>query len=389
MRRNDWWMILEPFRAEKKNFIRRKIFLIAAYLLLLPAVAYAESPEITAEAAILIDATTGQVFYAKNPHQQRSPASLTKIMTALLALEGGNLDDVVTVSGKAASFYMGQTIGLHTGEKITLRNLLKAALIISANDSTVAIAEHIGGSEERFIQMMNAKAVLLGALHTRYANTNGYTQANHYSTAYDLALITRYALKKPQFRKFVSTRDDVVEWVGQPRKQTVHNTNRLLSDGYLGIYGIKTGSTASAGNCLIAAAGRSDRELLTVVLHSQNRYLDTIKLLDYGFEQIESIYLCRKGEFIRSCLVQEGVFPWVMIVANEDMKVDILRDELAGLKRKVSLDDFFVAPVQTGQKLGQVVFYLREEELGRVDLVAAQTVPRKRWVTKIRERVFG
>jgi len=367
----------------------QKLFLLAVFLFLLPAVAAAEPPEVTADAAVLMDAATGQVFYAKNPHKQRPPASLTKIMTALLALEYGNLDDVVTVSPRAAYIFEGSIIDLHPGDKITLRNLLKAALIMSANDSTVAIAEHIGGTEERFLQMMNAKAALLGALRTRYANTNGYTHPNHYSTAYDLALITRYALKNPQFREFVATRDDVVEWFGQSRKEVIHNTNRLLHGGYPGVDGVKTGSTASAGNCLIASGQQGDRRLITVVLHSQNRYADTIKLLDYGFRQIETVYLCRKGEAVRGCPVREGVLPEVMAVAQRDLKVNILRDDMARLRRKVSLAGPFPAPVDAGQKLGRAVFYLGEDELGQVDLVASQAVPRKGWLTRLRAKVLG
>ncbi len=364
----------------------QRVLLAALFFFLLPAVAAAEPPQVTADAAVLMDATTGRVFYAKNLHKQRSPASLTKIMTALLALEYGNLDDVVTVSSRAASVFEGSVIDLHPGDKITLRNLVKAALIMSANDSTVAIAEHIGGSEQRFIQMMNAKAALLGAFHTRYANTNGYTHPNHYSTAYDLALITRYALKNPQFRKFVSTRDDVVEWYGQPRKETVHNTNRLLHGGYPGVDGVKTGSTASAGNCLIASARRGGRRLITVVLHSQNRYLDTIKLLDYGFSQIEAVALCKKGEVVRRCPVREGRFPEVLAAAKQGLVVDVLHEELRNLKRKVILPDSCPAPVQAGQRLGEAVFYLGEEELGRVELIAAQAVPRKGLVTRLREK---
>ena len=364
------------------------ILLIAAFCLLLPGRVLAGPPEVTADAAVLMDAATGRVYYAKNPHQRRAPASLTKIMTALLALEYGNLDDVVTVSPRAAYIFEGSIIDLHPGEQITLRNLLKAALIMSANDSTVAIAEHVGGTEEKFLQMMNAKAALLGALHTRYANTNGYTHPNHYSTAYDLALITRYALNNPQFRQFVGTRDDVVEWWGRPRKEAVHNTNRLLHGGYPGVDGVKTGSTATAGNCLVATARRGDRRLITVVLHSANRYADTVRLLDYGFGEIEQIFLCKNGEAVRNCPVREGALPEVTAVAKGDLPVDILREEIPRLKRQVLLTEPVPAPVQAGQKMGEAVFYLGENELGRVDLVAAGAVPRKGWLTRMREKMF-
>jgi D-alanyl-D-alanine carboxypeptidase (penicillin-binding protein 5/6) len=359
-------------------------FLISLFF---PLSAWGKAPEITAEAAVLMDAASGKVFYAKNPFQQRSPASLTKIMTALLAIEYGRLDEVVTISPRAAAVSEGSIIGLSPGEKITLRNLLKAALIKSANDSTVAIAEHVAGSEENFLALMNAKAVLLGALRTRFANTNGYTHPNHYSTAYDLALITRYALQNPVFREFVRTREDVVEWVGKPRREAVYNTNRLLHGGYPGLDGVKTGSTASAGNCLVATARQGDRRLISVVLHSQNRYLDTVKLLNYGFEQIEAVPLCQRGETAAVCSVQEGKHPQVAAVAGDDLRVDVLREDLPKLRRLIVLDAPLKAPVKQGQQLGRMVFYLGEEELGAAALFAAHDVQRQNWLLRMKGRL--
>jgi len=365
------------------------ISILLFFFFILPVSVQAAPPEITASAAILMDASTGQIFYAKNVDQKRSPASLTKIMTAILALEYGNLDDVVTVSSRAADIYDGSIIHLHTGDKLTLSNLLKAALIMSANDSTVAIAEHIGGTEEKFIEMMNAKAIVLGALNTRFANTNGYTNPNHYSTAHDLALITKYALNNHQFAQFVGTREAVVEWYNRPRKEAIRNTNRLLHAGYARVDGVKTGSTASAGNCLIASAKQFDLRLITVVLQSGDRYTDTVKLLDYGFRQIEPLDLCKKGEVVKNYPVQGGRLPEVTVITRDNLKVSILRDELPDLERNVTLVVPLQAPVQAGQKLGEATFYLCGQELGRTELIAGQTIPRKSWTKKVRERIFG
>lgn len=354
------------------------IIIAALFLFIAPAGAYADYPEVTADAAVLMDAATGQVFYAKNSYKQRPPASLTKIMTAVIALENGRPGEVVTVSRKAASISEGSIIDLHPGEKITLHNLLKAALISSANDSTVAIAEHISGSEDRFIAVMNTKAALLGALNTCYANTNGYTHPNHYSTAYDLALIARYALKNPQFAKYVRSKEAVVEWYDRHRSQPVYNTNRLLFGGYPGISGVKTGSTSSAGNCLIASAGRDGRYLIAVVLHSGDRYRDAIKLLDYGFSQVESLDLCKTDEPVGRLAVRKGISPDVAVVPEKEVKVDLLRSDLPELQRKINLNSSNEAPVRARQKLGEAVFYLRGRELARVNLVAAEAVPRKK-----------
>ncbi|MGB9825968.1 MAG: D-alanyl-D-alanine carboxypeptidase family protein, partial [Desulfofundulus sp.] len=233
------------------------LFLSGALLCSFPAVAGAAPPPVTADAAVLMDARSGRIFYDKNGLQKREPASLTKIMTAIIALEYGRLNDVVTVSRNAAAVGMGSILDLRTGEKITLENLLKAALIMSANDSTVAIAEHVAGSEEDFIRMMNAKAMVLGALHTSFANTNGYHHPRHYSCARDLAVITRYALQNPIFNQIVSTRETTISFCNSKRKEAIFNTNRLLREGsYPGIDGVKTGSTPRAGNCLIASATR-------------------------------------------------------------------------------------------------------------------------------------
>lgn len=373
--------------------MRRLVSFLTALLLFFiacPVKSYAVYPEITADAAVLMDLSNGKVYYAKNYYKQRAPASLTKIMTAVVALENGELDDVVNVSKNAASTSEGSIINLHINDKLTLRNLLKAALICSANDSTVAIAEHVGGSEDKFIKMMNAKARILGALNTRFSNTNGYTDPNHYSTAYDLALIARYAMKNPIFAQYVSSRKEVVEWYGQTRKEDINNTNRLLNSDYPGVDGVKTGSTPSAGNCLIASATRDDRRLLAVVLHSGDRYLDASRLLEYGFSEIETIYLCKAGEQITSVAVYNGIFPEIPVAAEKDVAVDLLRSDQTDLQRKINLIAAPIAsPVQAGQKLGEVFFYLKGQELGRVNLVAAGAVPRKGWVMHLREKIFG
>ncbi|HHW42446.1 D-alanyl-D-alanine carboxypeptidase [Desulfofundulus thermobenzoicus] len=369
---------------------RAVLFLCLFLFLIFPAAAGANPPGVTADAAVLMDARTGQIFYDKRGSQRREPASLTKIMTAIIALEYGRLDDVVTVSRNAASVSMGSVLDLRAGEKITLENLLKAALIISANDSTVAIAEHVGGSEKRFISMMNHKAVVLGALNTRYANTNGYHHPRHYTTARDLALITRYALQNPVFNRLVATREDTIVFCDSKRKEPVANTNRLLRhNGYPGIDGVKTGSTPRAGNCLVASATRGDRRLIAVVLHSQNRYRDAAALLDYGFTEVQQVALGRPGEEVARVKVTGGQVESLPAVTAGTVQVEAVRDQLRRVEREIKLLSPVQAPVRAGQKVGEAVYRLDGRELGRLDLVAARDVPRHTWFYRFRRMFTG
>ncbi|MBO8138285.1 MAG: D-alanyl-D-alanine carboxypeptidase [Desulfotomaculum sp.] len=300
-------------------FIFSIIFMAAA----LTVNASAEEPKITADAAVLMDAETGQVMYAKNAEKRRSPASLTKVMTAVIALDLGDLNDVVTVSRRAQNIYIGSQIYLKEGEKIKLGELVKAALMYSANDSTVAIAEHVGFSHDHFLELMNKKALALGALNTNFINTNGYSVPNHYSTALDLARITRYALKNPTFARLVRTKEATVHWEDSDRTKNIRNTNRLLRNDYPGINGVKTGTTARAGNCLIASANRDGQQLIAVVLHSRNRYRDAAELLDYGFNDFSEQIVVEKGQVLGEIDVQEGVKEKVRLAAEKTLKIKL------------------------------------------------------------------
>ena len=369
--------------------------LLRAFLILMllsfttPHASHAKPPSISADAAVMMDAKTGQIFFAKNPCKQRAPASLTKVMTAIIALENSNPSDLVTVSKNAASVHEGQIINLHAGDKITLDNLLKAALIYSANNSTVAIAEHVAGSEKRFLEMMNDKARLIGAVNTCFINTNGYTHPNHYSTAYDLALITRYALNNPAFRKYVRCKEANVEWVEPKKSEKIHSTNRLLEGGYPGIEGVKTGSTSAAGNCLIVLANRDSRSLITVVLDCYDRYRDTMAVLDYGFNQIVTLDLCSVERTSAYLPVRGGKESRVALVGERNYTVDLLRSDLPMLKGKLNLDSDISAPVYYRQKLGKESFCLGEKELASVNLVAGKQIPRKSPGARLYEKIFG
>lgn len=341
-----------------------------------PNAVQAAAPRISAGAAVLMDVTTGQLYFTKNAARRAEPASLTKLMTAVVAVENGRLDDVVTITGRSSSVEEGSIIDLRKGEKITLEELLKAALVTSANDSTVAIAEHVGGSHDRFVHMMNAKAAALGMFGTRYINTNGYHHPNHYTTAFDLAVLTRYALGIPKVNELVQTRETTVHWVEpQEREVKIFNSNRLLTSGYEGIDGVKTGTTPMAGNCLIASATREGRRLIAVALNCYDRYQDCAALLNYGFEVVKPVNVAVAGDKVTQASVTGGVQSEVEVVAGDTLVVRINPDFLPKLEQHLEVQENIKAPLKKGQLLGEAVYTMDGREVGRVNLVAAADVP--------------
>ncbi|BDG59446.1 D-alanyl-D-alanine carboxypeptidase family protein [Caldinitratiruptor microaerophilus] len=341
-------------------------------------------PRLTAAAAILMDWETGQVLYEKNATQKRPPASTTKVLTAILALERARLDDVVTISSRAARV-PGSSMYVRAGETYTLQELLYGLLLHSGNDAAVAIAEHVAGSVEAFAQLMNEKARAIGARSSHFLNPHGLHQPGHYSTAYDLALITRYALENPVFAEIVRQRHAEI-LVGEETR-ALRNTNRLLWM-YEGADGVKTGTTSAAGACLIASATQSDpdsflpQKLVTVVLDADGRWRDSIRLLEWGFTNFRLARVARAGEVIGYLPVAGGLDPWVPIVPRRDLAAAVPRAERGRLSVRVDLPPRIRAPVAAGQVLGRATVLPPGPSAGRpVDLVAGQPVGRATWAT--------
>ncbi len=262
---------------------RRLIPIILILVLAFQAVALAapRAPKVEAEAAVLMVAGTQRILYAINPDAIMYPASTTKIITALTALEKGKAESVVTISGSAA-VCDGSSLELKPGDRLRLRDLLYGMMLVSGNDAAEAVAEHIAGSVPAFVALMNAKAQQLGAANTHFSNPHGLPDpANHYTTAKDLAVITSQALQNPEFRKIVATRDYAVPLLNRPPLQ-ISNTNKLLKS-YPGADGVKTGYTEAAGDCLVASARRGSVTLVVVLLNDDERWTDASNLLDYGF----------------------------------------------------------------------------------------------------------
>jgi D-alanyl-D-alanine carboxypeptidase (penicillin-binding protein 5/6) len=327
-------------------------------------------PKITAEAAILIDAGTGVTLFAHNATQQRPPASTTKILTSLLALELEAGEEIVTVS-KEASSVAGAKVDLQSGDLFYLKDLIKAALISSGNDAAAAIAKHFGGSLESFSQLMNAKAKILGAQQSRFCNPHGLPERNHLATAYDLAIIARYALKNQVFAQTVTTKSEIISDVRGDRYIYLKNTNRLLweKNKDIKICGVKTGTTSSAGQCLVAAAKRKDNLLISVVLHSADRYRDTRRLLDYGFNECIWFEVARRGEPLLVVPVWGKSFSWATIGSERDLVFAVSPEQLPFLEKRFLFRHFLEAPLKPGSRVGCIEVYLKDRLITSENLV--------------------
>jgi len=238
-------------------------------------------PIINSSSAIVLDYETGEILYEKNAHAKLSIASTTKIMTDTIILEENNLEDIATISKYAAN-QPGSRMGIYTGEKISILNLIYGSLIASGNDASTALAEYNAGSTTKFVEKMNQKAEKLKLVNTHFANPTGLDQADHYSSSYDLAKLSIYAYKNPNIQKIVKTKDIIIHTENN-RELHLTNTNELLNS-YLNILGFKTGSTENAGDCLISIAeNEKNNKIVTVVLNSPNRFQESKNLIDWTF----------------------------------------------------------------------------------------------------------
>ncbi|GAB2718569.1 D-alanyl-D-alanine carboxypeptidase family protein [Paenibacillus thermoaerophilus] len=273
--------------------------LAAAFL---PPLAHAapEPPRIStqAEGAALIDVASGRLLYSKQGDKRMRIASLTKIMTAIVAIENGRLSDRVKV-GASAFGKEGSSIFLKLGEEMSLEHMLYGLMLRSGNDAAVAIAEHVGGSLEGFVLLMNQKAEQLGLANTQFRNPHGLDEEGHYSSPNDMAVLTAYALRNPTFREIVKTKVARVPNPDEPWDRLWHNKNRMLSL-YEGADGVKTGYTKLAHRCLVSSATRGGRQLAVVTLNDSDDWLDHRRLLDYGFENYPLTTVIAKGTAVES-----------------------------------------------------------------------------------------
>lgn len=338
---------------------------------------------INAKSAVLMDYNTKEILYEKNPQEKAYPASLTKIMTLILgmeALESGkiSLNDEVRISAHAASMG-GSQLWLEEGETQTVENLFKAITIRSANDAAVALAEYIAGSEEVFVKMMNEKAKELGMNNTNFMNASGLHHENHYTTAYDVALMSAELLKHEKIHDWLTVyMDEMLVGKKKDKVQSLVNTNRLIKE-YEGTTGIKTGSTSQAGYCLSASAKRGNLHLIAVIMGSDTskiRFEESKRLLDYGFANYDSVTIGRKGDSIGKVLVQKGTSQYLEAVLERDAYLLLPKGQSKEIAKEIVLPDYVNAPIKTGDVIGKLIIKIEGQEVDRVNLVAKNDVER-------------
>ena len=349
--------------------------------------AASSSPVIKAKSAIVIDAMTGKVLYNKNAEEQRYPASTTKIMSLIVALEHGNLDEIVTASNHAANTE-GSTLWLTEGEQLTLHDLLYGIMLVSGNDATVAVAEHISGSVEKFAQLMTEKAHAIGAKDTRFTNSSGLPDPNHVTTAHDLARITAYGYKNPMFSEIISTKNKVIPWAGKEFGRDLYNENRMLwlSEGG---NGVKTGYTDLAGRCLVSGAKRNGIQLIAVVLDSDTMWDDSLSLLDFGFSQVKPETIVQQNDILKTIRVANGKVEIVKLIASNDLVVPIFEQDKDKFSLVIDAPNKVEAPVIKGQEVGVARVFYQDKEIATISLQADETSERKSFFLILAESIMA
>lgn len=357
-------------------------FFICVCFMMHSVVVFAESNTdlgLNAKSAILMEESTGNILYESNPDEKLPIASVTKVMTMLLIMEAVDsgkisLDDMVTVSENAMS-YGGSTMFLETGEQLTVNDMLKGIAVASANDGCVAMAEHLAGSESAFVDMMNEKAKKLGMENTHFMNTNGLDEDDHYSSARDVAIMSRELMKHETIFNYTSI------WMDTLRggKFQLANTNKLIRF-YDGANGLKTGSTSKALCCLSAAAKRNDMQLIAVVLGaptSAERFASAKSLLDYGFANYAVNTQITAGDEVQKIAVEKGVDKEVDVVAGDSCSTLVKKGQEDNITKEIKIDETITAPIEAGQKIGTMTISRDGEVIADIDLNASSAVEKK------------
>mgnify|MGYP006277994685 CR=1 FL=1 len=349
--------------------------------------------DINAKSAILIDAKTGEILFEKNKHKKMYPASTTKILTGILAIEMGNFDEIITVDDKTPYEIEGTHIALEPGEKLSFKDLVNSMLIESANDSAVVIAKNLSGSVENFADLMNKKAKELGAKNSNFVNPNGLPNEEHVTTAYDLAMIAKYAMKNNVFRNIVKnytytippTNKKSEERYMKSANRLLYSTSNINVDGnivdikYDGAIGIKTGYTVAANQCLVAGAKRNGKELISVILSSdgKNKWVDTHKLFNYGFNNFSTETIAFKKEFVKNIEVEHGDKNFVTGIIDNNIYATIPNNSQNDINKNIILSDKVKAPISKGQVLGKIEYSIDGKIIGMANIISTEEINMK------------
>ena len=355
--------------------------------------AWAAGPEVSAQSAVVLTADTGAVLFEKDGHTPRPVASTTKIMTALLALEAAQErgDPLVDITQEMVAVE-GSSMGLQAGDSISLTGLAAGMLLASGNDAANAAALYLDGSLESFAAQMNQRAAALGMEDTHFVTPSGLDGEDaqgmaHLSTAYDMALLARAALEDQTFRQLCSSPSLAVEFAEPVKRVTYTNHNKLLAQ-YQGCVGVKTGFTKEAGRCLVSAAERDGALLIAVTLNAPNDWQDHTALLDYGFSQVEP-YQLAGGDVRLTVPVVGSPVEVVSLRGSNGGEVTLPLGQGAQVERVVRVPKFLYAPVEAGEQVGEICWYLEGQLLGSAPLTAAGAAPLQEKAPSLWERLFG
>ncbi len=345
--------------------------LVSLFFFLFPLSVSAE-PSVSAQSAVVIEASSGRVLYEKNAESKLPMASTTKIITAMVALQQGKLTDKVKISSIAAETE-GSSMYLETGEIMTLEELLYGLMLASGNDAAVAISEHLGGTE-KFVAQMNQTAKTLGATNTHFENPNGLPHENHYSTAYDMALLTAKGLENANFSKIVSTKSYSISGEGKSYSRTLTNHNKLLRM-MEDCIGVKTGFTKAAGRCLVSAAKRNGMTLICVTLNAPDDWNDHQTLYHHLFSHYQLCPLVRAGIPLATIPVEHSQTTSLPLTAKEDFLYPLAENEYSNTT--LSISPPLSAPVADGTEGGSATVYLGNTPVGTVPLITVGNAKRQ------------
>ena len=346
-----------------------------------------KEPDVNSRACVVIDRKTNSVLFGKNENSKKKMASTTKIMTATIIIEKCNLTDTIEISKKAAGTG-GSRLGLKTGDKITVLDLLYGLMLRSGNDAAVALAEYAGGDINGFAELMNAKALELGLTNTHFETPHGLDSNEHYTTAYELALLSNYALNNPTFAKIVGTKNYTITINGSPK--VLSNTNELLGN-MEGVYGIKTGFTNGANRCLVTACKKNNMNIICVVLGADTkkfRTIDSIKLINYVFNNfvvydLESFvnknFEDWKKDNLNTFIINKGLSQDVLLnIENLYIsKVPIRKDLINSFEMKVECQKYFKAPVKGNSSIGNIVISNSGKEIAKCNISIMNNIDKK------------
>lgn len=364
----------------------KKLFLCCAiFAFLLSICASASAIDVSAKSAIIIESQSGDIIFEKNSDLKLPMASTTKIMTAIVTLESSSTDEKVKITPESVGIE-GSSIYLREGEILTVKELLYALLLESANDAATALAIHISGSVEDFACLMNEKASSLGLSSTNFTNPHGLDDENHYTTSYELAKIARYAMKNPTFREIVSTVKEVIPSADGSR--ILVNHNKLLKS-YDGAIGIKTGFTKKCGRCLVSCAEKDGVELIAVTLNAPNDWQDHKNMLEYGFSLYESVHLADAGDYNISLSCVNGRKSNLLCTNFTSLSTTLKKGSKSNLTAIYEGKRFVFSPVKQGDKVGQIVYYLDGEKIASLDIYALESIKTIKYKKSIFERIFG